>query len=230
MGTSLTAQEPAPAPAATPEQPRSTMRRAIEWKRFDYTCEGGQKMVVYLHDQTVKVRYKDSTYLMTQTPSADGGRYSNGKVVWWSKGNGGFLEEDNPDGAMIAKDCKLDAPTRGESGTVNGTVSYMHRIALPPGAILIVQLQDSSLADAVAKVLAQQKITLGNRQVPVSFSLHYDSAKINEKHTYTVNAKILVDGQLRFLSDTSYPVLTRGNPNAVDLVLKQVPDSSPPQP
>ena len=35
---------------------------------------------------------------MKQTMSADGNRYSDGKVVWWGKGNGGFLQEDTPDG------------------------------------------------------------------------------------------------------------------------------------
>jgi putative lipoprotein len=227
VGTSLPGQETAPA------QPQSTMRRAIEWKRFDYTCEGGQKLVVYLHDQTVKVRYKENHYLMKQTRSADGARYSDGKVLWWSKGDGGFLQEDNPDGdgAMILKDCKLDQPPKGESefATVTGTVSYLQRIALPPTALIIVQLLDTSLADAAAKVLAEDKITLGNRQVPVGFSLKYDPAKIDGKHTYSVSARILVDGHLRFISDQAHPVLTRGNKDQVDLILKQVPISAPPQ-
>ena len=227
---SLSAQEPAP---AAQSQPQSTMRRAIEWKRFDYTCESGQTLVVYLHDQTAKVRYKDNNYLMKQTPSADGERYSDGKVIWWGKGNGGFLQKDRGDGngAMILKDCKLDAPTRGDPGStsVTGTISYRQRMALPPTAIVVVQLQDSSLADAPVKVLAEDKMTLGNRQVPVSFSLVCDSAKIDERHTYTVRARILVDGQLRFISDKLYPVLTHGNKNSVDLVLKQVSDSTPPQ-
>lgn len=227
VSTSLPGQETAPA------RPQSTVRRAIEWKRFDYTCEGGQKLVVFLHDQTVKVRYKDNNYLMKQTRSADGGRYSDGKVLWWNKGDGDFLQEDNPDGdgAMIVKDCKLDQPIKGESGfaIVTGTVNYLQRIALPPTALIIVQLLDTSLADAAAKVLAEDKITLGNRQIPVSFSLKCDPAKIDEKHAYSVSARILVDGHLRFISDQSYPVLTRGNKNQVDLILKQVPISSPPQ-
>ncbi|MGB2625380.1 MAG: YbaY family lipoprotein [Candidatus Acidiferrum sp.] len=225
------AQEPVP---ESHGQPQSTMKRAIDWKRFDYTCENGQKLVVYLHDQTAKVRYNDNNYLMKQTRSADGERYSDGKVVWWGKGNGGFLQEDTEDGngAMILKDCKLDAPTSGSARatTVTGTVSYLQRMALPANAIVVVQLQDSSLADAPAKVLAEDKITLGGRQVPIRFSVIYDSAKIDERRTYTVNARILVDGQLRFVSDKSYPVLTHGNKSSADLVLKQVPDSTPRQP
>jgi putative lipoprotein len=230
--TSLPAQEP---PQATPPaQPQSTMRRAIEWKRFDYTCAGGQQLVVYLHDQTAKVRYKDGNYLMKQTCSADGGRYSDGRLVWWSKGNNGFLQEDSQDGngAMIVKDCKLDTAMNDETAfaVVTGTVSYLQRVALPPTTLIIVQLQDTSLADTAAKVLAEDKIRLGDRQVPVNYSLKYDPAKIDEQHTYLVSARILVDGQLRFVNDQSHPVITRGNGLQADLVLKQVPASHAPQP
>lgn len=231
-GGSTVAQETAPTPA--PAKPTSNMRRAIEWKRFDYTCEDGAKVTVYLHDETVKVRFKDNTYLMKQTSSADGGRYSDGKVVWWSVGNGGFLQEDTAEGngAMIAKDCKLDqsVDVRAAGGMVNGTVGYLQRIALPPNALIIVQLQDVTLADAAATMIAEDKITLGNRQVPVKFSLKFDPAKIDQKHTYSVSARILVDGQLRFINDESYQVLTRGNARHADLLLKQVPFGAPAQP
>jgi putative lipoprotein len=230
----ITASLPAQEPTANPGQAQSTMQRAIDWKRFDYTCEGGQKLVLYLHDQTAKVRYQNDNYLMKQTPSADGERYSNGKVVWWSKGNGGFLQEENAtgNGSMILRGCKLDTPMNGETemSVVTGTVSYLRRIALPPTALIFVQLQDTSLADTAGKVLAEDKITLGDRQLPVNYSLKYDPAKVDKKHAYSVSARILVDGKLRFISDQSYPVITRGNRNTADLILKQVPVSVPPQP
>ncbi len=81
--------------AAPPAKPSNNVRPAMEWKRFDYTCNAGAKLTVYLHNDTAKVRFKDSTYLMRQVPSADGGRYSDGKVVWWGVGNGGFLQQDS---------------------------------------------------------------------------------------------------------------------------------------
>jgi putative lipoprotein len=221
------AQEPAAPPAQTqPQNPQNNVRKAIPWKQFDYTCEGGTRMTVYLRGDLAKIRYQGQAYLMKQTMSADGNRYSDGKVVWWGKGNGGFLQEDTSDGngKMIAKDCKLDQPLNGEagSGTVTGTVSYLQRMALPPSAVIQVQLLDVSLADAPANVIAEQKITLGDRQVPVPFTLNFDARKIEEKHSYSVSAKITVDGELRFISDQSYPVLTRGNGSKADVVLKPV--------
>ena len=214
------AQEGPPQPA----KPSVEVRPAIHWTQFDYTCEGGTKLTVYLHNETAKVRYLGTAYLMTRTRSADGNRYSDGKVIWWSKGNGGFLAEDTPDGngKMIAKDCQLDEPVKASpaAGSITGTVSYLERIALPPNAIIQVRLEDVALADAPAKTIAQERITLGDRQVPIPFELKFDPKTIEEKHTYVVTARILVDDKLRFLSDKAYPVLTRNNPVRVEMILK----------
>jgi putative lipoprotein len=227
VGDATRAQDstpPPPAPPLAPAKPSSNMRPQYQWKRFDYTCEGGAKLIVFLHSNTAKVRFKDSNYLMRQTPSADGGRYSDGKVVWWGKGNGGFLQEDSPDGdgTMIVKDCQLEKPLNGEAaGEVTGTVSYLQRNSLPPTAVIVVQLQDVSKADAPAHVVAEEKITLGEHQVPVKFSIKFDPSKIEQKNRYAIGALILDNGRLRFVNEKSYPVLTQGNPNHVDLILHQ---------
>jgi uncharacterized lipoprotein YbaY len=202
--------------------PKDNVRRAIPWKQFTYTCDGGAKVYVALSGDVAKVLYQDHQYLMKQTMSADGERYSDGKVVWWGKGTGGFLQEDQPDGngKMIVQNCKLDKKPDA-AGAVTGTVSYLQRMALPPDAVIEVKLQDVSLADAPAKTIANQKITLGNRQVPVPFELKFDPAKIDPKHSYSVRAIILMEGQPRFITDKAYPVLTQGNPSHVELILKQ---------
>jgi putative lipoprotein len=224
------AQEPptAPAPAA-PASP--AVKRAIEWKQFHYTCEGGAKLRVYLHNESVKVVSQENVYLMRQTPSASGTRYSDGKVVWWSKGDGGFLQADTPDGdgEMIVKGCELDKPLNPEAipDSVTGTVGYLVRMPLPPNAVIEVSLEDVSRVDAPATVVAEDKIVLGDRQVPVAFELKFDPAKINSRHTYTVSARILVDHKLRFINDKAYPVLTRGNPTQIEMILKQASPGAP---
>jgi membrane-bound inhibitor of C-type lysozyme len=98
-------------PAAGPG-PASTVRPAIKWTRSDYTCESGAKITVYLHNTTAKVRTQEKLYLMRQTSSADGNRYSDGKVLWWGKGDTGYLQEDTPDadGKMLVQGCVLDKP------------------------------------------------------------------------------------------------------------------------
>jgi putative lipoprotein len=229
MGQTAPASPTAPSgpTIAAPAQAKNNVRRAIEWKQFDYTCQGGAKLTVYLHDQIARVRFQEKAYSMKQTRSADGARYSDGKVVWWDRGNGGVLEEDTPSGhgKTIAKDCALDKPLN--TGAVSGTVSYLLRMALPPNAVIEVQFEDVTLADAPAKVIAEERITLGQRQVPVAFELKYDPTKIEAKHKYAVSARILVDGELRFITDQAYPVVTEGKPSHVEMILKQVGTAAP---
>jgi putative lipoprotein len=201
-------------------KPKHTMRPAMQWKRFDYTCEKEVKVTVYLHETTAKVRFQEQTYMMRQTRSADGNRYSDGKTLWWGKGDGGLLQEEAPDGdgKMLAKDCVLQKAAAAD--TVTGTITYLVRMALPPQATIVVELQDVSLVDAPAKVLAAQKFALGQQQVPVPFTLQYNPAKIDAKHRYAVNARVMIGKELKFVTDQAYPVLTQGNGSRVDLILK----------
>ena len=106
---------------------------------------------------------------------------------------------------------------------LNGTVAYLQRIALPPNAIIEVSLQDVSKVDAPAEVLDSVKIPSAGRQVPIPFTLHYDPAQIDERYTYTVSARITVDGVLTWISKTQNPVLTRGAPtDNVEIIVEQV--------
>jgi uncharacterized lipoprotein YbaY len=228
LAAPLLAQEPA-APAATAPDARQA-----GWKEFDYTCEGGAKLTAYLRDESVKVLFNNHLYLMRQVIAASGTRYSDGQVVWWSKGEGGFLQHDSPsgNGEMIVKDCQLNRPlSAGESrDRITGNVSYRVRSALPPDAIIQVQLQDVSRADAPAILIAEDKIPLGQRQVPVPFELKFNPARIDLRHAYAIRARILVEGQLRFVTDGTYRVLTQGNPWYVEINLKPVEASAPTYP
>ena len=94
--------------------------------------------------------------------------------------------------------------------TVSGTVTYKHRMALPPDAVVDVSLQDTSLADAPARVVGRTTIATRGAQVPIPFRIDVDPAAIDPSHRYTVRATITVDGKMLFTSPTAYPVLTRG--------------------
>ncbi len=106
---------------------------------------------------------------------------------------------------------------------LNGTVAYLQRIALPPNAIIEVSLQDVSKMDVPAEVLDAVKIPSAGRQMPIPFLLHYDPAQIDDRYTYTVSARITVDGVLTWISTTQTPVLTRGAPtDNVEILVEQV--------
>jgi putative lipoprotein len=210
-------------PSPEPQAPQSEIRRAIRWTTFEYACADGEKVTVNLNNTLAKVVFQGHQYLLKQTTSADGNRYSDGKLVWWGKGEGGFLQEDAPDGdgKFLAKDCKLVKPT-AQMGIVSGTVAYRQKIALPPEAVIEVQLRELPGGDARKIVVAEDKITLGDQQVPVPFTLRYDPGKVHANRVYDVKARILVGEQVRFSSGQVYPVLTQGNPSHVDMILDQV--------
>lgn len=106
-----------------------------------------------------------------------------------------------------------------EMANVTGTVTYRQRIALTPSAIVEVKLLDVSRADAPAVTIAEQTIRPEGRQVPIEFELRYDPRRINPRHRYTVQARILEDGRLRFISTQAYPVITGGNSNTVEVIV-----------
>ena len=113
-------------------------------------------------------------------------------------------------------------PTGASAARVTGTVTYLQRIALPPSATIKVQLIDVSRADAAATVLGEQVIAAGGKQVPFSFAIPYDPAKIDQRFSYAVQARIEDGGTLLFINDQRYAVITRGAPNHVDMVLRAV--------
>lgn len=215
----------APAGPQSPERPHNNIRRAIEWKRLEYACDGGVKVSVSLSGTMARVRFQDHTYLMKQTESREGTRFSDGKMVWWSRDNGASLQDTSPSGygRMLAQNCRPDKETHPDTGTgiVIGTVSYRERMALPQNAVIEVQLQDDSQTDGTGKVIAEEKIALGQNQVPVPFELSFDPAKVDAKHKYSVTARIVVDGNTLFASEKSYPVLTQGHLPHADIMLKQ---------
>lgn len=105
---------------------------------------------------------------------------------------------------------------------VTGTVDVAQRGALPPGAVVKVQLIDVSRADARALVLGEQSIQAGGRQPPIAFAIRYDATKIQPQMSYAVSARIEDGGKLLFINDQRYAVLTRGAPSHVDMVLRAV--------
>ena len=96
---------------------------------------------------------------------------------------------------------------------VTGTVTYRQRIALPEDAVLTVQIQDVSLADAPAQVIGEQVIKKPG-QVPIPYKVEYRYRDIDDSHIYAMQARIEdADGKLLFINDASFPVLTQGNPD-----------------
>jgi putative lipoprotein len=114
-------------------------------------------------------------------------------------------------------------PVAGESARVTGTVSYRERIALAPGSLAIVTLEDTSKADVKATILGEARITIERKQVPITFAIDVEAGLIDPRHRYAVRARILdPQGALRWTSTQAYLVMTGGHPNSVDVLVEAI--------
>jgi putative lipoprotein len=116
--------------------------------------------------------------------------------------------------------------TEGQtSGQLKGEATYRERMALPPNAIFEATLEDVSRAGGRAEVIGSARIEQPSNP-PIPFDIAYDPSRIEPRHSYTVRARILVDGKLLFTTDQHYPVLTGGHGDQVSLLLKRVSNPS----
>lgn len=105
-----------------------------------------------------------------------------------------------------------------EEKRIEGSAAYRERIALHPDAELLVKLQDVSLQDVAATMIASMRYPTGGR-VPISFSLPYQSELIKQGHTYSVSAELVHERKTIFRTTSAYPVLTRDAGDTVELLL-----------
>ena len=111
----------------------------------------------------------------------------------------------------------------GGEACVTGEITYMQRIALPEDAVVNVQIQDTSRADAAAEAVGEQTIESPG-QVPIPYEVCYDPSQIEDNHSYTMRARISdSQGNLLWINDTAIPVITNGNPTEnVEIPVVQV--------
>jgi putative lipoprotein len=148
---------------------------------------------------------------------------AGGKRPPAAPGAGGIPGATPPAPAIAPVPAVLPSPTPlvGETETISGTVTYRQRIALTPEAVVQIELRDVSRQDVEAPLVARRIIEKPG-QVPVAFTLDYDSGLIDPRHTYAVSARITDRGQLQFVTDTRFPVITNGAPSTADILVVPV--------
>jgi copper homeostasis protein (lipoprotein) len=114
----------------------------------------------------------------------------------------------------------------GTAGTVSGTATYRERIALPPDAVFEATLEDVSKADASAEVIGQVRLEAPGHP-PIHFTIAYESTHIEANRSYAVRGRIWRGAQLMFVTDRSYPILTRGHGSNVELMMRRVGSTEP---
>ncbi len=95
--------------------------------------------------------------------------------------------------ALLAGLAALTDGAGAGEARVTGTATYLDRAMLPLGAVLEVVLEDVSRPDAPAEVIATDtRDALG--APPFAFSLAYDPADIDERHSYSVRQRPVAGG------------------------------------
>jgi len=122
--------------------------------------------------------------------------------------------------AALLVACGADGePGEPTMAKIEGTVFYRERIALPPNAVIEIQLEDVSRADVLATIMAV--VTLNSAGGPPhAFSIEYDTSQIDERMTYALRASIRVEDKLMFTT-MDYTDPFSGNP--VSVMVRRVP-------
>jgi len=103
------------------------------------------------------------------------------------------------------------------SATITGTVSYPTQPALPPDAMIVVQLvNQSDCGVGGCAVLSEQSVRPVGRG-PTPFALAYDPAAIDSQWSYALDARISAPGRLDWRAEEASPVLTQGHSATVDI-------------
>ena len=122
--------------------------------------------------------------------------------------------------ALVVAACSSMPGDEAASTQVDVTAAYRERIMLTPGHVLTVRVEDVSLMDAPARVMAETTQPLDGRGPPYTVTLSVPNAQIDARHTYAVRAEIRDPaGALRFTTDTRHAVLTNGAPNKADIMM-----------
>ena len=127
-----------------------------------------------------------------------------------------------PDDVNTTHACPTDGVISTQDNVVSGTVTIRQRAALPSTAVLTVKLVDVSRTDASATTVVERRVDIAGKQAPFSFDMAYDRTKVVDRNRYAVQAEIQDSGRLLYITDTSYPVITQGNPKTVEITLVPV--------
>ena len=124
--------------------------------------------------------------------------------------------------ALVLAACATDGGTTRAAGApdpartlaISGALSYRARVALPADARAVVELKAGAGDDG--PVVAEQRIDLKGRQVPIPFALAVDRARLADGATYRLRGAVFVGARVVWVAD---PVHVDAKAPALDLGL-----------
>jgi putative lipoprotein len=202
-------------------------------ERIAYTCDNGNRgeshiEISFSEDTTGRpqatLHFADEAVILPQVPAASGALYRLGDIRLHTQGDDAIVE----DGKSNMRRCTrgqvapVPPPAARQSATssfidLSGNVSYLARIALPPGAILIIRIQSGK------RTLVEQRYELNDAQTPLPFSATVDRDIMGKKANATASARIEVGGKPFLVSEKPAPAIKNGRPVPIEIVLKPAP-------
>jgi len=102
--------------------------------------------------------------------------------------------------AVLIAGCASDGGGAADSRPMlTGTINYRAKIALSSSAVMTVRLLDITRKDVPAIVLGEKSVSNPGTP-PIAFSLSYPFGGFAANRSYVIDARIEVDGRLRFYS------------------------------
>jgi putative lipoprotein len=105
--------------------------------------------------------------------------------------------------------------------TIEGSVWYRERMALPPNAEIHIFLEDVARMDVPSQSIATTSL-VPEGGPPWDFSLAYDPRKLHDRGRYVLRARIEADGQLLFISTEQIPAFSRDAGSPVEILVSRV--------
>ena len=103
--------------------------------------------------------------------------------------------------------------------SVSGVVATNDYAPLSPEAIAYVRLADVTRGDVRSQTVVQQSYKLSCCGT-VPFELTFKEKLIDPGRDYALDVRVVDKGELVYITRGGQPVLTKGNPNALDLKLE----------
>ena len=110
--------------------------------------------------------------------------------------------------------------------TIEGSVGYRERMALPPNAEIHVFLEDIARMDVPSQVIASTSL-VPEGGPPWSFSLEYDPRRLHGHGRYVLRARIEADGQLLFINTRQIPAFDSAAGSPVEIRVSRVGGTPP---
>ena len=198
-----------------------------EVERIPYTCDNGSRIDISFFAENngrpqATLHFADESLTLPQVPAASGALYRQDGISLHTQGQEALFTDNKGNTRQCTQGVApaKTAPTVASSFIdLSGSVTYLARIALPPDAVLIIEVRDTPRGGR-PRVLAEQRIELAGRQVPIDFATTIDRDLIGKKANVTVTARIESGGKRRFVSDKAYPALKDGKHLPLAITLK----------